>query len=101
MWGMGTVRANCPGCGVVALPAKDVEVHVCDNQKDLSFYRFACPTCRQTVQHHACGVALYRLLSVNTTIIRWKIPAEALELHDGPPLTADDLIDLHEQLAGL
>lgn len=101
MWGIGTVRAQCDLCGVVTLPARQIEVHVCENRRELSFYRFDCPSCHRTAEHSACGIAIMRLLSVPTQVIRWKVPAEALEPHAGPPLTADDLIDLHEQLAAL
>lgn len=101
MWPGGTVFASCPGCGQVRLTSRQIEVHICENQPELSVYRFDCPSCRRTVEKPACLHVTQELLSVGARGVVWKIPAEALERHVGPPLTADDLIDLHEQLAAL
>jgi hypothetical protein len=38
------------------------------------------------------------LLSGGVMPVPLHIPAEALEVHIGPPLTYDDLIDFHNQL---
>jgi hypothetical protein len=54
---------------------------------------FHCPECEQHVAHPADSDTvrlLCRLLAVEYV----EIPAEALEMHAGPSLTTDDLIDL-------
>lgn len=101
MWGVGVVQAHCVLCGPIRLPARLVTLNVCDNAMHLSRYQYACPGCKVEVDKEACGHVVEALIGVGARIIRWKLPDEALEPHAGPPLTADDLIDLHEQLAAL
>jgi hypothetical protein len=92
---MTTVRAQCPACGDVQLQIDDLTVRVCSDEEMPSAYRFRCPGCDQTVHREASPRIVDLLVSAGAPHERWNWPAELAELHSGPPLTPDDLLDLH------
>ena len=89
---MTTIKASCPTCGVVELTPADVSLMVCSHAA-LSFYTFACPTCTVEVRKPADDHVVSLLVSGGVPACVWDLPGEALELHDGPRLTYDDLLD--------
>jgi hypothetical protein len=91
---MTTVRAQCPGCGDVQLHIDDLIVRVCHDDGP-GAYRFRCPRCEQTVQREASPRIVDLLVSAGAPQETWRWPAELAELRTGPPLTPDDLLDLH------
>ncbi len=92
---MTTVRAQCPACGDVQLRIDDLTVRVCDDHKSPSAYRFTCPGCEQTVEREASPRIVELLVSAGAPHETWNWPAELTEPRSGPPLTHDDLLDLH------
>ena len=93
------VDAECPRCGLVELERDQVWLVVA-SEATRSHYAFACPGCERVVRHHADDAivdVLAPLLAVETL----DVPAEALEVRDGPALTADDLIDFRLALDAL
>jgi len=92
---MTTVRAQCPTCGDVQLQIDDLTVRVCKDYDTPSAYRFRCPTCEQTVHREASPRIVDLLVSAGAPQELWQWPAELSELRAGPPLTPDDLLDLH------
>lgn len=102
---MTTIRATCPSCGDVELRPHDMRLVVCSHP-DWSYYAFACPNCRDTVQRHADQEVVGLLVSGGVPAEQVHVPAEVFEEHDGPPLTYDDLLDFalvlreHDHLAG-
>jgi hypothetical protein len=62
-------------------------------------YRFQCPGCRETVSRTASRRIVDLLLDAGAPSEHWEWPAELTERPDGPPLTPDDLLDLHVLLA--
>jgi predicted RNA-binding Zn-ribbon protein involved in translation (DUF1610 family) len=82
----------CPSCGEVDLTSDQVWL-VITSAKSRSHYRFRCSDCGQSVSRHADDTVV-ALLSELVAVEELEIPAEALESHDGPPLTSDDLLDL-------
>jgi hypothetical protein len=94
---MTTIRAQCPGCGDVRLTAADVTVRVCSDD-DSGAYRFRCPSCDAPVAKPASAHIVELLVSSGVRLEMWRRPAELRETHDGPPLTADDLLDFHVAL---
>ena len=95
---MTTVRAQCPSCGDVQLHIDDLTVRV--NDDGPSAYRFRCPGCEQTVQRDASPRIVDLLVTAGAPQELWRWPAELAEEHVGPPLTPDDLLDLHVLLEG-
>jgi hypothetical protein len=82
----------CPSCGEVDLSADQVWLVVA-SVADRSHYRFTCAGCDRSVRRPA-DETVVALLSELVAVEEFEIPAEALETHDGPPLTSDDLLDL-------
>lgn len=106
---MTRIRASCPGCGEVDLRPDEVTLRVVRAPDGLvadgSSYRFTCPDCEEMVTKPA-DERIAQLLSTGG------VPVEEAATHDedlrpphperppsGPPLTPDDLLDLHLLLA--
>ena len=94
---MTTIKASCPACGEVELTPADVSLMVCSHAP-LSYYAFCCPTCREQVRKPADDHVVSLLVSGGVPASVWDLPGEALELHDGPRLSYDDLLDFALQL---
>jgi endogenous inhibitor of DNA gyrase (YacG/DUF329 family) len=92
---MTTVRAQCPDCGDVSLAIADLTVRAYDDGTTRSEYRFECPVCRRPVVRAASERIVDLLLSAGAPCETWTWPAELRERPGGPPLTPDDLLDLH------
>jgi hypothetical protein len=90
-----TVRAQCPDCGDVSLEIADLTVRTTADGLHRSEYRFDCPGCRQVVRRAASERIVELLVSAGAPWETWTWPAELREHPGGPPLTADDLLDLH------
>ena len=84
--------ASCPRCGDLDVSAEQMWLVLTD-RSEMNHYFFHCPGCGQHVRRKAHAITV-RLLERLVPVETIEIPAEALELHDGPPLTEDDLIDL-------
>ena len=96
---MTAVRARCPECGDVTLGIDDVTVRTGPDELRDGCYRFSCPVCLGTVTRDATARIVDLLLSAGAPHERFSWPRELDERPGGPPLTADDLIDLHVLLA--
>ena len=94
---MTTIKASCPTCGEVALTPRDVTLMVCSSAP-LSYYSFACPTCRNEVRKPADDHIVSLLVSGGISPQVWDLPGEALEPKGGPRLSYDDLLDFALQL---
>jgi hypothetical protein len=95
---MTTIKASCPSCGEVEMTSKDVSLMVCSHPP-LSYYAFACPSCREEVRKPADDHVISLLMSGGVRAQVWELPAEALEPKVGPVLGYDDLLDFALQLA--
>ena len=95
---MTTVRAQCPVCGDVSLEIDNLTVRTCADGVTESAYRFECPGCGDTVSRPASERIVDLLVSAGAPQETWVWPAELREWRDGPPLTPDDLLDLHVML---
>ena len=97
---MTTIKASCHACGEVELTPADVSLMVCSHAP-LSYYAFCCPTCREQVRKPADDHVVSLLVSGGVPASVWDLPGEALELHDGPRLSYDDLLDFALQLGAI
>jgi len=88
------IRATCPTCGEVEVLAPDVTLKRC-GRSGRAAYEFTCPGCDQLVTKPADERIAQLLISGGVRTTREDLPAEALEPREGPPLTYDDLLDLH------
>lgn len=89
---MTTIKATCPSCGDVDLKPRDITVVVAP-AAGWATYQFDCPTCEELITKSADDEVVTLLRGAGVKVEKLHIPAEALELHFGPPLAADDLID--------
>jgi phage FluMu protein Com len=88
------VKATCPRCGDVELTPADIQLRIC-SVADASTYHFTCRRCDKVVAKPAADERIVMLLtSVGVPTVEWHLPAELDEVHDGPPISIDDLIDL-------
>jgi hypothetical protein len=92
---MTTVRAQCPECGDVRLQIDDLTVVVGNDIEMPSSYRFCCPRCDHVVHREATPRIVDLLVGAGAAQEAFRWPAELTEARVGPPLTADDLLDLH------
>ena len=92
---MTTVRAQCPACGDVQLQIDDLTVRVCSDEDDAERVPLPVPGMRADGAPRG-EPADRRPARVGRRAARaWRWPAELAEPPAGPPLTPDDLLDLH------
>ena len=94
---MTTIRAVCPTCGEVTLPASAMEVQLCA-QTQAASYSFACPACSEVVRRDADRRIVHILVSGGIKVRVWELPGELLEDKHGPTITWDDVLDFHDLL---
>lgn len=80
----------CPTCGPQRIDAAGVEVHA-NRLEGFAIYAFSCPVCMELVVR-GCRATIDRLLAAGAV---WR----ELRSTTLPPLTLDDLLDLHLWLA--
>ena len=100
---MATIRANCPTCGQVDLPAEEISLEVADGG-DRGRYAFTCPDCSADITRAADRKVVDLLRAAGATPndaeasepTTVALPAEDRSPRpDAPAFTMDDLIDLH------
>lgn len=89
---MTTIKASCPVCGDIELTPGQLRLVVC-TRSDWSFYSFLCATCQDEIKKPADSEVVSLLVSGGVIAEQWVIPAEALEDHEGPTITYDDVLD--------
>jgi hypothetical protein len=96
---MTIIKATCPNCGDVELSRDEVRL-VVHPLAERSFYGFTCTLCGDAIRKPA-GDEVVRLLTMGGVVAeRIIVPAEALERHTGPAVTADDVLDFAAWLVG-
>ena len=94
---MATIKATCPLCGEVDLTAGDVALRIGAGYPR-NTYCFSCPECGDFVEKAADDRVVRLLLSGGVMPTLVNVPAEALEIHEGPPINHDDLLTFHEMM---
>lgn len=90
---MASIEASCPACGPVICRPGDFDVRVWKGTG--IYYVFTCPGCSGVVQKQADLRALNILLGEGLTPTIVDTPFALDPRPNGPPFTADDLLDLH------
>ncbi len=96
---MPLIKASCPSCGDVELTLSDLKVMVCSTDGRAS-YNFRCPKCTFRVSKAAEKAVVDVLLSSGVTMSFWRLPLELDEEHVGGPISYDDLMEFHYEIAG-
>lgn len=94
---MAIIRASCPDCGDVELTSRDVTVRV-NSTTNEGTYAFQCPECQLAVSKAAEPRIVDLLVSSGVELYVWSMPAELLEVHVGPVINYDDLLEFHYDL---
>lgn len=101
---MTRIRASCPACGEVDLRPDEVSLHLVRAPDGIvrpgSSYRFNCPDCDETVTKPADERIAQLLTTGGVPVEELDDPIDDRPEHPehpvpGPPLTYDDLLDLH------
>lgn len=58
-------------------------------------YNFVCPECRLAVSKPADASVVDLLVAAGVELSVWEEPAELREVHNGPPITHDEILDFH------
>lgn len=94
------MRATCAWCGEIEVHATAVRCAI-DPARNRALAEFACPACfRLILVAMSPSRAASRILG-GASAISGSAPLELLEPHAGPPLTWDDLLDLHLEIERL
>jgi hypothetical protein len=103
---MTTIRTTCPRCGEVDMGPEAILLSVRENGREGS-YRFTCPSCADDVEKRADRKIVALLVSagvdirqgtgaVDPNVLFDQAPMAPLEVApEGPPLSADDVIEFH------
>jgi len=87
-------RMRCPTCGDMELAPEAIDLQWCSHAP-ASYYRYSCPGCGEGVSKPADGQTAQVLIAAGVRPKYWHMPAEAIEPHDGAPITLDDVLDFH------
>lgn len=93
------VESACPWCGRVRLPVDEMRCAVGPAQGSDGLCEFDCPTCGRLLLRRVRSDQGGLLLDAGAGRLSGAVPLELLEPRDGRPLTRDDLLDLHLELA--
>lgn len=91
---MTTIKATCPHCGEVDLTADDILLRI-GAVEVVNTYGFTCPKCYEFVEKPADDRVIRLLLSGGVMPMLVHVPAEAFEVHSGPRIDLDDLLEFH------
>jgi hypothetical protein len=86
---LARARLRCLQCGEVEVDVAGVEVHV-NPREDVAVFTFACPGCLELVVS-GCRETITSLLAAGAR--RYELRSTS-----APPLTHDDLLELHQWL---
>ena len=92
----GFVQAECPKCGTVIAEASVLACGVSDAD-EAGLCEFPCPTCDHWLLIPISPLEINSLLLLGAQKTR-SLPFELLEDHSGPPVSWDEVLDLHVTL---
>lgn len=91
------MRATCAWCGDIVVATTDVQCAI-DHGGERALLSFACPGCTRSVLVNTSAPRAAARLLGGAQLVTGTLPLELLEVHTGPPLTWDDLLDLHLEI---
>lgn len=92
------VVVKCPDCAELRVGPSDVTVRNCLDDDGWS-YRFTCPACRRPVVAPTNRRAAVEAIAAGSSLENWRFPLERNECPDSPPLSLEDLVELHQLLS--
>lgn len=85
---------ECPWCGEISVTTADLRCRV-ERASERGLCEFHCPICSRLVILPATASSARALLERGATSITGLAPFEFIEPHGGPPISWDDVLDLH------
>ncbi|MGH2808861.1 MAG: hypothetical protein ACRDKT_16470 [Actinomycetota bacterium] len=92
------VQGRCPTCGPLTLLPGDVTCSVPDGPEGAGLAEFHCPVCDGPVFYRVTAQDAKVLLLLGGRKATGSVPLELTEEKSGPPVSLDDLVDLHLEL---
>lgn len=92
------VQGRCPSCGPLTLLPRDFVCALPADGKDPALAEFHCPLCDGTVFNALTPQEAKLLLLLGGHKADGPAPLELTEEKSGPPVSVDDLFDLHVAL---
>lgn len=89
------VDATCRSCGKVRLSAAALRCALDSDNRTHGLCEFRCPLCGRLMLRPVLAEQGELLLEAGAGPLDDPVPFELLERPAGPPLTRDDLLDLH------
>lgn len=92
------LEAQCPWCGPVTVGPADLRCELHPRGELQGLCEFPCPRCSRLILTPVppAGVETLHLLGAGRP--PGPVPFELLERHAGPPISSDEIIDLHVAL---
>ena len=91
------VRTACSLCGEIAVPLSQMRLYRNTGSKT-DYFAFDCPECGKVRGGEADAQFVNFLVAQGLSAEEERFAPEILELHEGPPLDYDDLLDFHKML---
>jgi hypothetical protein len=92
----GLVQADCPTCGEVIAPASELVCGVSEAE-ETALCEFACPGCDRVLLIPLAPTEVPTLVLLGARRGR-SLPFELLEVHSGPTVSWDEVLELHFEL---
>jgi hypothetical protein len=89
------IRVQCHWCGTLTLPPSAVRCAQGDAAEQLALCEFRCPICSRLIILRTTPAGAEAARRVGAAELTGAVPRELLEAHRGPPLSWDDLLELH------
>jgi hypothetical protein len=94
--GRSRIRGRCPTCGPLTLLPRDFVCALPEDSDSKALTEFHCPVCDRAVFTPVTPQEAKLLVLLGAA--RSRGPLELTEEKSGPPVTADDLFELHAAL---
>lgn len=92
------VQGRCPTCGPLTLLPRDLACALPTDPNDKALAEFHCPLCDATIYNPVTPSEAKLLLLMGGHPTEGPAPLELTEDKTGPPVTVDELFDLHVAL---
>ena len=95
------VQGRCPSCGPLLLLPRDFVCALPSDPDAKALAEFHCPLCGCTVFNPVAPGDAKLLILLGGRKAQGPAPLELTEDKSGPPVSLDDLFELHEALVGI
>ncbi len=92
------VQGRCPTCGPLILLPRDFVCALPTHPDDMALAEFHCPVCDSTIYNPVTTSEGKLLLLLGAHRAEGPAPLEMTEEKTGPPVSVDELFDLHVAL---